>query len=215
MHAEKPYNNNNSGKNRVEKDDKTHTKAHTKNLAEEHDTDLNTRKHYKTPAENTKKFTETPAEKHSDNNNRGDSHPLVDPRPEEAPDFNYSTVVQSAGAEGSIVHRLNVMDKVPHSQHQGDDGNATTKTGNSEDAIAKNPAKRLGKDPDKKNLTRTRTEQRAEDTTGKTIVGKQHRDEGRGDDQGEEGGGGHHEKGSKHQRSQHGDDTRAGLAIYW
>ena len=71
------------------------------------------------------------------------------------------------------------MDKAPHPQHLGDDGNATTKTGNAEDIIAKDPAKKLGKDPNEKNPTRTRTEQRAGDTTAKIIIGKMQKNKNR------------------------------------
>ena len=49
------------------------------------------------------------------------SYPLVGPRPEEAPDIDDSTVVQCTGADGSLVHPLDVMDNPPYSQHQEDD----------------------------------------------------------------------------------------------
>ena len=49
------------------------------------------------------------------------SYPLVGPRPEEAPDSDYSTLVQSTGADGSLVHPLDVMDKPLYSQHLEDD----------------------------------------------------------------------------------------------
>ena len=49
------------------------------------------------------------------------SYPLVDPRPEEAPDINDSTLVQSTGADGSLVHPHDVMDKSLYSQYlEGD-----------------------------------------------------------------------------------------------
>ena len=47
-------------------------------------------------------------------------YPLVDPRPEEAPDIDNSTVVQCTGAERSPVHPLNVMDNALYSQHLED-----------------------------------------------------------------------------------------------
>ena len=53
--------------------------------------------------------------------NGSDSYPLVGPRPEEAPDNDHSTLVQSTGADGSPVHTLNVMDKPLYSQHLEDD----------------------------------------------------------------------------------------------
>ena len=49
------------------------------------------------------------------------SYPLVDPRPEEAPDIDDSTLVQCTGADGSLVHPLDVMDNPLYSQHQEDD----------------------------------------------------------------------------------------------
>ena len=48
-------------------------------------------------------------------------YPLVDPRPEEAPDIDNSTVVQCAGTERSPVHPLNVMDDTLYSQHLKDE----------------------------------------------------------------------------------------------
>ena len=48
------------------------------------------------------------------------SYPLVNPRPEEAPDIDDSTLVQSTGTDGSLVHPLNVMDNPPYSQHLED-----------------------------------------------------------------------------------------------
>ena len=47
----------------------------------------------------------------------GNSYPLVDPRPEEAPDSTHSTVVQSTGADGSNVDSLSVRDNPLYSQH--------------------------------------------------------------------------------------------------
>ena len=49
------------------------------------------------------------------------SYPLVGPRLEEAPDIDDSTLVQSTGADGSLVHSLDVMDKPLYSQHLEDD----------------------------------------------------------------------------------------------
>ena len=49
------------------------------------------------------------------------SYPLVDPRPEEAPDIDNSTVVQCTGAERSPVHPLDVMDNALYSQHLEDE----------------------------------------------------------------------------------------------
>ena len=49
------------------------------------------------------------------------SYPLVDPRPEEDPDINDSTLVQSTGTDGSLVHPLNVMDNPLYSQHLEDE----------------------------------------------------------------------------------------------
>ena len=50
------------------------------------------------------------------------SYPLVDPRLEEAPDIDHSTVVQCTGAERSIVQPLNMMDNPLYSQHlEGDE----------------------------------------------------------------------------------------------
>ena len=48
------------------------------------------------------------------------SYPLVDHRPEEAPDIEDSTLVQCTGADGSLVHPLDVMDNPLYSQHQED-----------------------------------------------------------------------------------------------
>ena len=49
------------------------------------------------------------------------SYPLVDPRPEEAPDIDDSTVVQCTGADRSLVHPLDMMDNTLYSQHLEDD----------------------------------------------------------------------------------------------
>ena len=105
--------------------------------------------------------------KHIDakDNKGGNSYPLGDPRPEEAPDFDYGTVVQSKGADGSIVHPLNVMDKALHSQHLEDDKNVTA-----EDIAAKDPAKKLAKDPAKKKFTKTLTEERAKDLNARKFT---------------------------------------------
>ena len=46
----------------------------------------------------------------------GSTYPLVDHRPEEAPDSTYSTVVQSTGADGSTLDPLSVMDNLLYSQ---------------------------------------------------------------------------------------------------
>ena len=110
--------------------------------------------------------------KHIDakDNKGGNSYPLGDPRPEEAPDFEHGTVVQSTGADGSIVQTLNVMDKAPHSQHLGDDGSVTAKTVTAEDITAKDPAKKLAKDPDKKNSTKTLTEEHAKDHNARKLT---------------------------------------------
>ena len=43
---------------------------------------------------------------------------LVDPRPGEAPDNDYSTTVQSTGTGRSTAHSRDVTDNTPHSQHQ-------------------------------------------------------------------------------------------------
>ena len=43
------------------------------------------------------------------------SYPLVDPRPEEAPDIDNSTIVQCTGAERSLVHPLDMMDNALYS----------------------------------------------------------------------------------------------------
>ena len=48
------------------------------------------------------------------------SYPLVDPRPEEAPDINDSTLLQCTGADGSLVHPLDVTDNPLYSQHLED-----------------------------------------------------------------------------------------------
>ena len=165
-----------NAKNLAEKDDKTLTRGPSKNLAEELDKDLTSREFNRTPAKklandlNARKFTKTPAEKLSNDNNGSDSYPLVDPRPEEAPDFEHGTVVQSTGADGSIVQTLNVMDKAPHSQHLGDDGSVTAKTVTAEDITAKDPAKKLAKDPDEKNSNKTLTEKHAKDHNAKKLT---------------------------------------------
>ena len=49
-------------------------------------------------------------------------YPLVDPRPEEAPDCDNSTLVQCTGTGRSPVHPLDVMDNAIHSQHPKDEG---------------------------------------------------------------------------------------------
>ena len=49
------------------------------------------------------------------------SYPLVDPRPEEAPDIDDSTVVQCTGADRSLVHPLDMMDKTLYSRHLEDE----------------------------------------------------------------------------------------------
>ena len=50
------------------------------------------------------------------------SYPLVDPRLEEAPDIDQSTVVQCTGAERSIVQPRDIMDNPLYSQHlEGDE----------------------------------------------------------------------------------------------
>ena len=51
-----------------------------------------------------------------DNNRR--HYLLVDPRPGEAPDNDYSTTVQSTGTGRSTAHSHDVTDNTPHSQHQ-------------------------------------------------------------------------------------------------
>ena len=49
-------------------------------------------------------------------------YPLVDPRPEEAPDSDNSTLVQCTGTGRSPVHPLDVMDNALYSQHPKDEG---------------------------------------------------------------------------------------------
>ena len=65
--------------------------------------------------------------------NEGNSYPLVDPRPEEAPDITHSTVVQSTGTDGSNIDPPSVMNNLLNSQHnknitdkQRRDGNGKT-----------------------------------------------------------------------------------------
>ena len=47
----------------------------------------------------------------------GSTYPLVDPRPEEAPDSTYSTVEQTTGADGSMKHPLDLTNNPLNSQH--------------------------------------------------------------------------------------------------
>ena len=47
---------------------------------------------------------------------------LVDPRPGEAPDYDYSTLVQGTGTGRSAVHTHDVLDNALHSQHLKDEG---------------------------------------------------------------------------------------------
>ena len=47
---------------------------------------------------------------------------LVDPRPGEAPDYDYSTSVQCTGTGRSTGHNRNVMYNTLHSQHLKDEG---------------------------------------------------------------------------------------------
>ena len=97
----------------------------------------------------------------SKNNDGSHSYPLVDPRPEEAPDIDDSTVVQCTGTERSTVHPLDVMDNALYSQHQEDkkrddvrsDSKAETSgdsragtNGSSDSKPTRTQAKKLAKD---------------------------------------------------------------------
>ena len=60
---------------------------------------------------------------HDTKGNDGSSYYLpVDPRPGEAPDYDYSTSVQCTGTGRSTTHRRNVMYNTLHSQHLEDEG---------------------------------------------------------------------------------------------
>ena len=49
---------------------------------------------------------------------QGNNYPLVDPRPEEAPDNDDNgTLEQSTGTEGSTEHTPDVINKTPYSQY--------------------------------------------------------------------------------------------------
>ena len=62
------------------------------------------------------------------------------------------------------------MDKAPHSQHLGDDGNVTAKTVTAEDITAKDATKKLAKDPNEKNSTKTLTEEHAKDHNARKLT---------------------------------------------
>ena len=74
-----------------------------------------------------------------------DTYPLVDPRPEEAPDNGYGTIEQSAGTKGSTDHTRNTTNKTLYPQRREPHGGATSqgrphrdaKDSHTEDANAK------------------------------------------------------------------------------
>ena len=103
------------------------------------------------------------------------SYPLVGPRPEEAPDSDYSPVVQSTGTEVSPVHTLDVMNKPLYSQHLEDDERDDERHDDQDDI---DPGQDI---PHAKNVTaKTIT---AEDNTAKDCYSQRLEDNGQDDEQ--------------------------------
>ena len=106
--------------------------------------------------------------------NGSDSYPLVDPRPEEAPDNDYSSLEQSTGTDGSTAHTIGVINNQPHTQHLKDE-----KPHKDQDAT--NPGQDI---PHAKNATtKTTTAEHIIDMINKHRNSQHQKDEERHNDQ--------------------------------